>query len=203
MNSLHRTREDLLLFRRQTMRGEEETHLIVLFFLLSLFSRIFFIKVRTNWSIPKIETNSNGICNGTRNSPANIRIWPSNNCWAIQVSAPCPPSWTLTFVSSLLAEHEHLLERTFTVRFRCLLDNTSGFVVSRRNSFLFANHRATFFFLRRWKSTDESEFSTDRNRRTRSTIIARWRCSASPVRSDRRLSSKFLNERVCSNRNIV
>ncbi|CAF1674975.1 unnamed protein product, partial [Adineta ricciae] len=26
------------------------------------------------------------------------------------------------------SEHNHLLERTFTVRFRCLLDNTSGFV---------------------------------------------------------------------------
>ncbi|CAF4564120.1 unnamed protein product, partial [Rotaria magnacalcarata] len=26
------------------------------------------------------------------------------------------------------SEYEHLLQRTFTVRFRCLLDNTSGFV---------------------------------------------------------------------------
>lgn len=32
----------------------------------------------------------------------------------------------------LSIEHEHLLQRTFTVRFRCLLDNTSGFVVRRK-----------------------------------------------------------------------
>lgn len=29
----------------------------------------------------------------------------------------------------LSPENAHLLERSFTVRFRCLLDNTSGFLV--------------------------------------------------------------------------
>ena len=30
----------------------------------------------------------------------------------------------------LASDHHHLLDRSFTVRFRCLLDNTSGFLVS-------------------------------------------------------------------------
>ena len=29
----------------------------------------------------------------------------------------------------LSSDHHHLLDRSFTVRFRCLLDNTSGFLV--------------------------------------------------------------------------
>jgi len=36
----------------------------------------------------------------------------------------------LSLQDALRRENEHLLERSFTVRFRCLLDNTSGFLVS-------------------------------------------------------------------------
>lgn len=36
----------------------------------------------------------------------------------------------LSLQDVLRPERAHLLERSFTVRFRCLLDNTSGFLVS-------------------------------------------------------------------------
>ena len=36
----------------------------------------------------------------------------------------------LSLQELLSPEHNHLLDRSFTVRFRCLLDNTSGFLVS-------------------------------------------------------------------------
>ena len=43
----------------------------------------------------------------------------------------------LSLQELLSPEHNHLLDRSFTVRFRCLLDNTSGFLV--RHSFLVHN----------------------------------------------------------------
>lgn len=39
-------------------------------------------------------------------------------------------SASLPLHDALSPQHSHLLERSFTVRFRCLLDNTSGFLVS-------------------------------------------------------------------------
>ena len=40
-----------------------------------------------------------------------------------------PDSGSMGLGEALSPEHYHLLERSFTVRFRCLLDNTSGFLV--------------------------------------------------------------------------
>lgn len=39
-------------------------------------------------------------------------------------------SANLPLHDALSIQHSHVLERSFTVRFRCLLDNTSGFLVS-------------------------------------------------------------------------
>jgi hypothetical protein len=41
-----------------------------------------------------------------------------------------PESANIVLQDVLQPENCHLLERSFTVRFRCLLDNTSGFLVS-------------------------------------------------------------------------
>jgi hypothetical protein len=43
-----------------------------------------------------------------------------------------PESANIVLQDVLQPENCHLLERSFTVRFRCLLDNTSGFLVSPR-----------------------------------------------------------------------
>ena len=52
----------------------------------------------------------------------------------------------LSLQELLSPEHNHLLDRSFTVRFRCLLDNTSGFLV--RHSFLVHNYSRINFYYR-------------------------------------------------------
>ena len=53
----------------------------------------------------------------------------------------------LSLQELLSPEHNHLLDRSFTVRFRCLLDNTSGFLV--RHSFLVHNNSRIIRLLKR------------------------------------------------------
>ena len=43
-----------------------------------------------------------------------------------------PESSGVSLTEALQPDSSHLLERSFTVRFRCLLDNTSGFLVSTK-----------------------------------------------------------------------
>ena len=45
----------------------------------------------------------------------------------------------LSLQELLSPEHNHLLDRSFTVRFRCLLDNTSGFLVRPNSTSLLKN----------------------------------------------------------------
>lgn len=47
-----------------------------------------------------------------------------------------PESANIGLQDVLLPDNCHMLERSFTVRFRCLLDNTSGFLVCFEDNFV-------------------------------------------------------------------
>lgn len=58
----------------------------------------------------------------------------------------------LTLQDVLRSDRAHLLERSFTVRFRCLLDNTSGFLVSLSLVITLKNNLFDIpLFLNRWE----------------------------------------------------
>lgn len=47
-------------------------------------------------------------------------------------SSQLPTDSGLTLLDALRPDNSMILERSFTVRFRCLLDNTSGFLVKQK-----------------------------------------------------------------------
>ena len=96
----------------------------------------------------------------------------------------------------LQPEHSHLLERSFTVRFRCLLDNTSGFLVNATIKMFYSTVKM-FFSL----SVSISEGKSSRFMVRIGKQKSPWLCSASVHPLARQVYWKCLRRKLCSSPN--